>query len=167
MGSCVLWRRLLLDIVVIWAIRRQFLDISVAVFAFVGAIASWVLSTGGVLVSFTFLFVAFGAQDTPQRPLFDLNYTAHQEQEYQMSGNKVVLRKLFLFSLALFFIPVGMYFFFDAYMTEALLGPNSKYRVMLNGGVAALSVNVILGMYVYMALNEEDSFGRADEQKQD
>jgi hypothetical protein len=30
-----------------------------------------------------------------------------------------------------------------------------------------LSVNVILGMYVYMALNEEDSFGRADEQKQD
>jgi hypothetical protein len=84
-----------------------------------------------------------------------------------MSGNKVVLSKLFLFSLALFFIPVGMYFFFDAYMTEALLGPNSKYRVMLNGGVAALSVNVILGMYVYMALNEEDSFGRADEQKQD
>ena len=119
-------------------------------------------------MSFTFLFVL--AQDTRHKPLFDLTltkYTADQEYSTRMSGNKVVLRKLFLFSLALFFIPVGMYFFFDAYMTEALLGPNSKYRVMLNGGVAALSVNVILGMYVYMALNEEDSFGRADEQKQD
>jgi hypothetical protein len=82
-----------------------------------------------------------------------------------MSGNKVVLRKLFLFSLALIIFPLTSYYLCDLYIAEAILGPNSKYRVMLSGGVAAFSVNLILGMYVYMALNEEDSFGLADEKK--
>ena len=79
-----------------------------------------------------------------------------------MSGNKAVLRKLFLYSIALAVFPVAVYFLFDMYIAATILGHNSKYQIMLCGGMAAFTVNVILGLYVYMALTEDAGFGRGE-----
>ena len=83
-----------------------------------------------------------------------------------MTNNGIVLQKLFYYSVALFVLPLTMYYVCDLYIAELLLGHNSRYHVALCGGAAAMSVNFVLGMYVYMALQEDSGFGRGELKRQ-
>ena len=79
---------------------------------------------------------------------------------HEMSANGVVLRKLFFFSVALFTLPIAAYFICETYVADLVLEHNSKFRALLSGGAAAMSVNVILAIYVYLALSEDTGYGR-------
>ena len=79
-----------------------------------------------------------------------------------VSSNGVVLRKLFFFSVALFTLPIAAYFICETYVADLVLEHNSNFRALLSGGAAAMSVNLILGIYVYVALNEDSGYGRGE-----
>lgn len=82
-----------------------------------------------------------------------------------MSANASVLKKLGLYSLALFTLPLLMYVICDSFIAAALLGHNSKYHIVFCGGAAAMTVNIVLGMYVWMAINEDQGYGRGELKK--
>ena len=73
-----------------------------------------------------------------------------------------VVLKLFLASLCMVTVPILVFFAFHSWgLAEAVLGDESKYKMALSGGMAAGAVNVILIVYVIMALMEDAKGGQA------
>ena len=73
-----------------------------------------------------------------------------------------VVLKLFLASLCMVPVPILVFFAFHSWgLAEAVLGDESKYKMALSGGMAAGAVNVILIVYVIMALMEDAKGGQA------
>ncbi|XP_045203476.1 vacuolar ATPase assembly integral membrane protein VMA21-like [Mercenaria mercenaria] len=68
-----------------------------------------------------------------------------------------VMKTMILFSLAMLFFPVFLYFFSKRMLFEVFFGMSSQDSYFYAAFVAIATVHIILGMFVYKAFTEETS----------
>jgi hypothetical protein len=66
--------------------------------------------------------------------------------------NAAVMRKFFLFSAAMFIVPIGSYF-----LARETIFKGRHDAPNMSGYVALAMVQVVIGAYIWMAFNEDES----------
>ncbi|XP_052672921.1 vacuolar ATPase assembly integral membrane protein VMA21-like [Crassostrea angulata] len=68
-----------------------------------------------------------------------------------------VMKTMILFSLAMIFFPVFLYFFSKAVIFEGTMGISSQDSSFYSAFVAIGAVHIILGLFLYAAFTEDTS----------
>ncbi|KAK3099627.1 hypothetical protein FSP39_007190, partial [Pinctada imbricata] len=91
---------------------------------------------------------------------------------YRMMGNdeaqnNSVMKTMILFSFAMLFLPIFLYFFSKSMFFEGVMGMSSQNSYFYAAFVAIGTVHIILGLFVYKAFTEGTSTSRTTEFKVD